>query len=503
MRGSQGERLNIGLVLPFWDSDEQWGKWKRGAGNNNFNLGLAYIAGVLREDGFPVSVCDPQFFENGKEGLEHYLRKEQFDLVGIPCFTPTAYEVFHMAAFVKQVLPQTKVVLGGGHATIYPREILEECPEVDFSVAHEGEYPTLELARALEKTPGGSPEDLAAVKNLSWRDGGEIVVNEKRPFIEDLDVLPRPAYELFPLDSYKIQPTAYKRLPTYTMSVSRGCYYACTFCCGWKMLGKKMRYRGVEKVIGDLKFLIEEYGARGIMFQDTSMPCDRKWMTAFCEALLREKMDLTWACFSRADHVDRDLLQLMKKAGCYGISFGVESASNESLKRIKKAQTVEKNIESIKLALELGYHVTATYILGLPGEDEQDVLNTIALARSLGTHIAHFFLPLPYPETEMFQQCGEDGGLVEHYEWRDFSMTNWQRMVYVNPRLGKERSLELQRQAIIGYYRSPKVIWRNLRTIDSWDDVKKYFRAGMALSGYFMPDWSDLGRKLLGREKAA
>jgi radical SAM superfamily enzyme YgiQ (UPF0313 family) len=481
------KKLRIGLILPFWNPDEQWGKWKRGAGNNNFNLGMAYVAGVLRHHGFPVSVCDPQFFSSGLEDLREYLQKNRFDIIGIPCFTPTAYEVYEMASFCRLALPKLKIVLGGGHPTLYPGKILDECPAADFSVYHEGEGTMLELAELLEKDPHPSTEKLGAIKGLAWRNNKVVVVNEQRPFIADLDELPRPAYEMFPLRQYRIQPTAYKRLPTYTMLVSRGCPYHCTFCSGGKMLGKKMRYRSVPKVIEDMGYLIREHGARGFMFQDTSMPANRKWMVEFCEALRREHIDVSWMCYSRADHVDAELLKLMKSAGCFGISFGVETANQKSLDLIRKGLTVDKNIDSVRLALDLGFHVTATYILGLPGEDEADVLNTIRLARRLATHIAHFFLPLPYPETELFEQCRQDGGLREDYDWRDFSMTNWTRLVYVNPRLGSQRMLTLQRQAILSYYRSPRVIWRNLLSINSMDDVRKYFNAALALSGYLAP----------------
>ena len=481
-------KLKIGLILPFWNPDEQWGKWKRGAGNNNFNLGMAYVAGMLRHHGFRVSVCDPQFFSRGLEDLRAYLEANRFDLIGIPCFTPTAYEVYEMASFCRGVLPEVKIVLGGGHPTLYPGKILDECLAADFSVYHEGESTMLELAGLLEKNAHPAAWELSAIKGLAWRNNPGVVVNERRPFIANLDELPRPAYELFPLQRYKIQPTAYKRLPTYTMLVSRGCPYHCTFCSGGKMLGKKMRYRSVPRVIEDMGYLIREHGARGFMFQDTSMPANRKWMLEFCDTLRREHIDVSWMCYARADHVDADLLKRMKEAGCFGISFGVESANQRSLDLIRKGLSVSRNIDSVGLALDLGYHVTATYILGLPGEDEEDVLNTIRLARRLSTHIAHFFLPLPYPETELFEQCREDGGLRDDFEWRDFSMTNWKRLVYVNPRLGLQKMLDLQRRAITTYYTSPRVIWRNLRSIDSMDDIRKYFSAALALSGYMIAD---------------
>ena len=248
-----------------------------------------------------------------------------------------------------------------------------------------------------------------------------------------------------------------------------------------------MRYRSVPKVIEDMEFLIREYNAHGFMFQDTSMPANRKWMVEFCETIRRKRIDVTWMCYSRVDHVDADILRLMKSAGCFGISFGVETANQKSLDLVRKGITVDQNIISVRLALALRFHVTATYILGLPGEDEDDVMNTIRLAKQLSTHIAHFFLPIPYPETELFNQCQEDGGLREDLEWRDFSVTNWKRPVYVNPKLGQQKMLALQRKAIISYYTSPHVIWRNLLSINSMADVRKYLNAMLALSGYLIP----------------
>lgn len=476
--------MNILFVIPNVDRKKQWGRWHRGAGNNGFNFGIACVAAYLREKGFNVSLVDCQFLDNLEKELSDIIRQRNVDLIGISCFTPTYVVAANIAALCKRIAPNVKIVLGGPHPSLYPKDTLEKNKDVDFVVFGEGEHTLYELVKKLQS----GEKDFSGIKGLGFRNNGNIIVNGVREFLKELSGLPIPAYDIFPLDKYQIQVTSYKRLPTYMMVASRGCPYRCTFCQVQQFLGTRMRYKSPQKLIEEIKFLKDKFNARGIMFQDSTFTFDWNWLKEFCGLMISEKMDMTWMCFTRADRVNEEILSMMKEAGCYGMSYGVESANQKSLDILKKSIKIEEIIESIDLAVKKGFFVTATYILGIPGEDEGDVMNTIKVANRLATHIAHFYLPIPYPESEMFYQCKADGGLRENLQWEDFNMFDDSKPVYVNPLIGMERMLSLKKQAIRNYYLNPKVIYRNLQHINTLDDIKRYYIALKALSGIYIRD---------------
>ena len=474
--------MNVLFIIPDVERRKQWGRWHRGAGNNSFNYGIACVATYLREKGFNVSLVDCQFLGDVEKELSEIILHRKIDLIGISCFTPTYVVATRLASLCKRIAPHVKIVLGGPHPSLYPKDTLEKNKEVDFVVFGEGEYTLHELVKGLQS----SSKDFSGVKGLGFRANGSVVVNQPREFIADMDKLPIPAYDIYPLEKYQIQVTSYKHLPTYTLVASRGCPFRCTFCQVQQFLGGTVRYKSPEKIIEELKYLKNNFHARGIMFQDSTFTSNWRWTREFCNLMVQEKMDLTWMCFTRGDRVNQELLELMKKAGCYGISYGVESAKQESVDLLKKSFKIEKVVESVELSVKMGFFVTATYMLGIPGEDEEDVKRTINLANRLATQIAHFYLPIPYPESELFYQCKADGGLREDLRWEDFNMFDDSSPVYINPRIGKDKMLNLKNQAIRGYYLNPTVIYRNLKHINTLEDVRKYYTAAKALLGAYI-----------------
>lgn len=472
--------MKVLLLLPIWDRKKQWGVFHRGAGNNNFNYGLACVAGYLSYKNVDVEVLDPQFCEGGEDGLKKHLASGAYDVIGISCYTPTVIEVCKTAKLVKEILPNSKVILGGHHPTSFPSECLNECPECDYVVIGEGEETCFELVQRIKNN-----QDISGIKGVAYRKDGRPVIEKRRTPL-DIERLPIPAYSLHDPTRYKLQPTAYRKLPTITLLVSRGCPYPCSFCHAHEILGRKVRHKSIDKTMSELEYLRKNFNAKGFMFQDSTFTYDREWTLSFCEAVKKEKWNISWLCFTRADKVDRELLKVMKEAGCWGISYGVESANQKSLDLIRKCMTVEQNEQSIKESLKAGMYVTATYMLGLPGEDLNDVKRTIAFAKRMGTHIAHFFLPVPYPNTELYRQCKEDGGIREGIEWSKFNILNIHDPVYVNPRIDLKQLLELKEKATKSYYTNPKVIWRNLGTIRGKDDIRRCFNAFRALSGLWV-----------------
>jgi len=468
------------LLHPIVPFRVLWGKFHRGGGFIP-PMGLLSIASYIRLKGYEVEILDTGIDGMNEGDLEKLLKEKKYDVVGIPCFTNTANYTFKTAHLVRKALPDTLIVLGGVHATVLPEETLVECPDADIAVIAEGEITFLELLDW--KSGKNGYLRLQDIKGIAFRDGAALKRSALRPPIRDLDSLPMPAYDLLKMKRYVPHPTQYKRLPSFPILTTRGCPFLCTFCSASKVHGNKLRVRGLDRVFEEIDVLIDRYGARGLYIQDSSFTHLRRYAANFCNRLLKEKYNLSWMCNARVDQIDGELVRLMKKAGCWQITIGIESANEPSLKLIKKHQTKEQMVKAVSIVKKAGIQVMACYILALPKETPEDVENTINFARSLATHTALFFLPVPYPGTELLEQCRRYGGLRKDVRWADYNSTDFSNPIYVNPLLGKKRMLAYYNNAHAKFYGSPKVIISNVLSIKSFEDIKRYGRACSALLG--------------------
>ena len=466
------------LLHPIVPFRVLWGKFHKGGGFIP-PLGLMSIASYIRQKGYNVKILDTGVEGIGEKELERLLTDEKYDIIGISCFTNTADYSFKTAALVRRMLPNAFIVLGGVHATVLPERTLRECPEADIVVIGEGEESFFELVDWKNK----KNKQLKDIEGIVFREGKELCRTQNRPVIGDLDLLPIVAYDLLDLEKYLPHPTQYKRLPSFPILASRGCPFMCTFCSASKVHGKRLRMRSLDSVFKEIDFLIERYGAKGIYIQDSSFTHSKPYVREFCERLIKGKYKLSWMCNARVDQIDENLVRVMKKAGCWQVTIGVESANDATLELIKKRQNKKDIIKAVRIVKKAGIQVMACYILGLPGEKPEEVENTINFARSLATHTALFFLPVPYPGTELLEQCRESGGLRENVAWEDYSSTDFSNPIYVNPLLGKNRMIDYYNKAHAKFYSSPAVVATNLLSIKSIQDIKRYWRAFNALLG--------------------
>lgn len=467
--------LLLSPIIPF---EVLWGKFHKGGGFIP-PLGLMSIASYAREKGYQTEILDTGVEGMDSEGLARILQEKRYNVIGIPCFTNTARYTFDTAALVKKILPDSLVVIGGVHATVLPERTLEECPDSDIVVIGEGELTFVELLEWRSK----KDRKLEDIAGIVYRDGAGLKKTQARRFIDDLDSLPIGAYDLLKLEKYTPHPTQYKRLPSFPILTTRGCPFSCTFCSASKVLGKKLRVRSLDSVFREIDLLVRQYGAKGLYIQDSSFVTSRRYVVDFCERLLQGKYNLSWMCNARVDQIDEELLALMKSSGCWQITFGIESANEASLKLIKKNQDKKMIVKAVEAVRKAGMQIMACYILGLPGETGRDVENTINFARSLATQTALFFLPVPYPGTELLEQCKSDGGLRQDVAWDDYNSTEFSKPIYINPLLGKERLLKYYNSAHRKFYSSPRVILNNILSIKSKEDVMRYWRAFNALLG--------------------
>lgn len=485
------------LVLQPPISDEvMWGRFKKGSGYVP-PLGIMYIASYMEDKGLHCDVLDCLVERYKLSDLKEFFIKNKYDLIGITCMTNSAGDAFESVKIIKEILPNSVVILGGVHPTALPEQTVKESPESNLIIIGEGEQTFVDLATCLQEG-----KDHHTVDGIAYwsKEENKVKYTLPRTPIPDLDILPFPAYHKVPMHKYIPHVTQYVDLPNYPIVLQRGCPYQCTYCDHGAVLGRKIRSLSVERAIENVRHLVKNYGAKGIYFLDSVLTVRRDFIMQFLKALQEQPFKISFACNARADQLDYELLKEMKKAGCWMIQIGIESGNIKSLELIKKASysaafkpdpndpsgrplLLNRYEEEIRNCQKLGIQVMASYILGLPGETVEDVATTIKFAKKLATETALFFLPVPYPGSHLLQQAKEDGGLKENMSWKDYSAVDYSNPVYINPKIGKEKMQELLNRAFNEYYKEPKVIWRNIKKITRPKDLMKYTKAFRALTG--------------------
>ena len=327
-------------------------------------LGLAYIAAVLRDKGYNVSVIDFNITEFDPGLLEGILKRETPRILGISAHTETYLNGVMIANFAKQVNPDIKVVMGGTHPTILYGEVTRE-KSVDVVVRGEGEYAMLELADCIMGRREGV--DLSQIKGIAYRENGVLKATPGRPFVDDPDELPFPARDLFPLPFYKS--------PGNVLMSRGGCPFSCRFCAVNNIWGGKRRFRRPEKVVEEIVSILASGQANEIAFADDVFTLDRRRALELLSHLraVEGPMPLRWTCASRVDLVDRELLEEMHKAGCYAIQFGVESGSQEILDCMAKGITIEQVRGAVRAALDVGMKVLCAFMFPQPLDTEETI----------------------------------------------------------------------------------------------------------------------------------
>ena len=336
-------------------------------------LGLAYMAAVLEQNDIEVKIFDCPVCEMDHEKLKSELDSYQPTIIGIGAMTPIIESALKSANVAKQVCPDAKVVMGGPHATFADKQLISDEKDVDIIVRGEGEETLLDLAKQ-------SPEmqKIGDIKGITFRKDNQVIRSIDRPFIQNLDALPLPAYKYIQMKRYRI--TGMKLLPIIS---SRGCPFQCSFCVASQMFGAKYRARSSKNVLDELEWLKDEYDAEGIAFQDDTLTFDKKRALEICDGMIERKLKLPWGCSSRADVVTKEVLAKMAKAGCDEICFGVESGCQRIRDSIKKKVTTEQCENAIKWAKEAGIFVTVSVILGYPGETKETLRKALTLSAKL------------------------------------------------------------------------------------------------------------------------
>ena len=373
-------------------------------------LGIAYIAAVLRKNDIDVNVMDLRFYSNWGD-VKKQLMRYSLDIVGISSETVNINRAFKMAELSKVV--GAKVVIGGAHATVLPEQTVSH-GNVDIVVIGEGERTFLELVKTFEKA-----SDLGLVEGILYKNKeGIIERNPPRKPIEDLDDLPFPARELFPMDKIINQPGSSFPLPPLSclsMLASRGCIFNCSFCQPTlrKLFGRKVRRRSAQNVVEEIEHMKKRWGIKSIYFVDDTFTLNHTWLNSFCELMRERDLKIMWECQSRVDTVNEDILKKMRECGCRRISYGVESGSQRILDEVfNKGVKIDDIINAVTISKRLGIVTGVSVMIGSPSETLEDLEKTRRLLKKLNPHTIGVNITTPMPGTALYDKAKERGLII-------------------------------------------------------------------------------------------
>jgi anaerobic magnesium-protoporphyrin IX monomethyl ester cyclase len=372
-------------------------------------LGVLYIAALLKREGFDVTVLDADV--DGltvDETVERVLAGKP-DLVGLSLMTPQLMTALAISAKLKQQNPELPIVLGGAHMDSTKGDTFSMADCFDIAVHGEGEFTLAEICHNVQKHGASDVAKICdGVPGAIFRDAlGQIVENPPRVFLKELDELPSVDYDMIDHDKYSIPTMAGSHV--LSMMLSRGCPFACTFCDAPITMGKKLRFWSIDRVIEDIRFYKEKYGVTNFVFKDSTFTAHKKWAAKFLQALIDADLDIKFRCNTRVNLVPGPLLELMAKAGCYVINFGVESGDPEVLKKIKKQAKLEEVADAFERCRKLGIRTYATFLIGNPGESVESIRATIDFSKKIRPSLCMFFVSTAYPGTDMYNDAVADG----------------------------------------------------------------------------------------------
>lgn len=375
---------------------------------NSLPLGLGYIASVLREEGHNVSLLDINGFGYSNEKVGEIIRTLNFDLVGVGGISTTYKYVKWLANIIKKYKPHIPIVAGNMVSTAHP-ELLLRNSNVDIAVIDEGEITAKELVSAINKG-----RDLKEIKGIFYKDNGDIIKTLPRERISDLDSLPFPAWDLFPMETYLNTSTASPvsfGLRSINVSTVRGCPYDCIFCS--RSSGKRVYARSAKSVIDEIKELKKRYRVEFISLCDELFLVNEKRVLEFCEMMNSDNLNIRWSATARVNLVNDNLLKGMRQAGCVELGYGFESGSQIMLDRMKKNVTVQQAEEAIKMTRRAKINVRGSFIFGMPGETLDTIKETLEFIKRTRVPTYRFFFANPYPKTELYEIAKKMGRLPE------------------------------------------------------------------------------------------
>jgi len=387
-----------------------------------FPQGIAYIAAVLKNAGHEVTIYNQDFHHYPDEHLTRYLDTKNFDVVGLSFIA--GYYQYKKAILISEAINRSTrrpFYIIGGHGPTPEPEFFMRKTNADAIVMGEGEETILELIKSLE-----DKTNLGSVRGIAYNDNNKCVVNERRQVIADIDSIPFPAYELFPMEYYRLM-----RMPHCTNSdfifpilSGRGCTFKCNFCY---RMDEGFRPRSSESIIEEIELLKKDYGVTYIAFGDELLMSSKKRTIHLCDEFIKHGLNIKWDCNGRLNYATKEVLDRMKKAGCVYINYGVEAYDDQILRNMGKGLTTKQIKRGIEATIESGITPASNIIFGNIGENRatlQKGLDFLLKYHAKDAEMRTIRPVTPYPGTKLYYHAIEKGLLKDCEDFYENKHTN-------------------------------------------------------------------------------
>lgn len=437
------------IVLVQSPNLQRSGDWKRMKVSRT-PLNIALLASYLRQFGHELFIYDFDWFEGGVGDISELILAQNPDVVGFTCLTPRFEITLHIAAKIKEAAQKVKIVIGGAHINAVKERSLYTA-DIDYAIYGEAEEAFAELLKVLE-----ADGDVSGIRNLIYRKNGKVIMNPARPFIQDLDALPLPAWDLLNLQDYK-DPVTFDG-PHMGVMTTRGCAWDCIFCSSGVIWGRKVRFRSAGNVADELQYIVDKLGITNVVFYDDTFTLNKPRFLKICEEMIKRKLNLKYACQLRVDTIDKEIADGLAESGCITAALGVESGDEEILRILKKGFKKNQVYKAVAALKSAGVPTSASYIIGSPGDTHESIQRTFDFARKLDTNQAKFMICTPFPGTELFDMAVQKGILSDNPTPAQCAGITYYQHVAANlSKVSDEELLRYQRDAYGSFKPRPLV----------------------------------------------
>jgi anaerobic magnesium-protoporphyrin IX monomethyl ester cyclase len=463
--------MRVLLIYPPITIEERYSSAIGHAGGKQIPLGIYYLASYLKESGHEVKVVDAEAEGWSTEQIINLAADFLPQVIGISSTTVAFHRALNVAEVVKTRLPGIITVIGGPHVTAAAEDVLRH-KEFDYAVLGEGEQILCSLLNTIENR-----EDAKSLPGVAFRENEAVIINPSCPFIDDIDRLPFPAYDLIKdFSLYSPPPMNYKQLPVANIITSRGCPNQCTFC-GHSVFGRSLRQRSPGNIADEISLLYNKYGIREIAFVDDTFTINAPRILTLFRILNHQDIRFPWTCMSRINTVDENILRFMKENGCWHISFGIESGNEAILRRIKKNISLQDVERVVNICSRIGILTKGFFIVGHPGETETTIEETINFALSLPLDDVVVTLNTPLPGTEQYRTANQHGSITK-CDWSKYNMWN---PVFIPEGLSQGLLQEKHRNFYRRFYLRPRIMKRYAASFFSRTGIKRALSLAQSL----------------------
>ena len=455
------------LITPPVTLEERYSKLS-GIANTLPSLGILYLAAVLRKEGYSASVIEASSLELSPQKLIREIIKAEPKYLGISATTLSIFAASSLAEEIKKISDTTKIIIGGPHLTAIPEETMGLFKSFDFGVIGEGEETLKELINSLEQK-----EEISRVPGIIFRKGDRTVRTAPRKLLDDLDKLPFPAWDLlkdFP-DKYHPPPFRFRRLPAAYIVTTRGCPYRCIFC-DRSVFGDRCRGHSADYILELIEYLYKKFGLREILIEDDTFVTFKSRLIEICEGLINRHIKISWSCLARADAVTPDILNLMKGAGCWSISYGIETGDPEVMKFIGKNLSLHKVEQAVRWTRETGMISKGFFIIGHPIDTRATIEKTIDFAMRIPLDDISVSMMTPFPGSKLYKIASEYGEFKN-----DWKKMNELKVVFIPKGLTEAEMRRYSKEMFRRFYLRPRIVLNYMkRIIENPGSLPRYLK---------------------------